>query len=174
MLRHPEGLTLSRSNVGKVMKLKRKLYLGSVAFAGALFFAPFSGAQQKQTSAVHVNVGYDLSRETTIQGTVVSYIPASSALPLGAHVTIRTASGNMDVHLGNPYLLKRIDIFLAPGDSIRIVGETQPYGAGTFFAARVLTKGSQTVLLRNLKGLPMSPAHTANATGLNSQTRGAQ
>jgi hypothetical protein len=156
------------------MKLKRTLCLGCAAFAGTLLVAPFSGAQQKLTSTPQVNVAYDLGRETTIQGKVVAYIPASSALPLGAHLTIRTSSGNMDVHLGNPSLLKRSDIFLAPGDTVRIVGEAQPYGGGTYFAARVLTKGSQSVTLRNLKGLPMSPAHTANATGLKSQSGGAQ
>lgn len=147
------------------MKLRIRLCLGCVAFAVSAIFAPFSGAQQKTTQVAQANVSYDLSRETVVQGTVVSFTASSQIPPLGSHVTIQTASGSVDVHLGNESLLKSNDIFLAAGDSVRIVGENQQYGSGSFFAARVLQKGSQSVTLRNSKGITLSPKRAGAATG---------
>jgi hypothetical protein len=156
------------------MKLKAKLFLSSGVLASALFSASFSGAQQKPASVQQASITYDLSRETVIQGTVVSYTAASEAPPAGAHATIKTASGLVDVHLGNPYLIKKNDIFLATGDSVRIVGESEPIGAGTFFAARVLQKGSQTVTLRNKQGIPISPRRVVSTSSAKSSQGGAQ
>jgi hypothetical protein len=152
---------------------KTKTCWGCAAFA-ALLFAPFSGAQQKQTPVAQANISYDLSRETVLQGIVVSFIASSQLPPMGAHVTIQTASGPIDVHLGNASLLKRSDIFLAAGDSVRIVGENQPYGDGSFFAARILQKGSQSVTLRNSRGIPFLPKRTVTGSRAQIRQGGAQ
>ena len=156
------------------MKLNIRLCLGSAAFAGVLFSTPFSGAQQKPTAVPQANISYELSRETMLQGTVVSFTASSKTAPLGSHVTIQTASGLVDVHLGNEALLKSSDIFLAPGDSVRIVGESQLYGAGSFFAARVLQKGSQSVTLRNSNGIPLAPKRKSSGPNSRSHQGGAQ
>jgi hypothetical protein len=156
------------------MRLKTQMFLGCAALAAALSAVPFSGAQQRPTSVTQANTSYDLSRETVVQGTVVSFAASSQVPPLGAHAIIQTASGPVDVHLGNASLLKRSDIFLAAGDSVRIVGENQAYGDGSVFAARVLQKGSQSVTLRNSKGIPLAPKHTASASGARSRQAGAQ
>jgi hypothetical protein len=156
------------------MRLKIQMFLGCAAFAGALLAVPFSGAQQKQTSVTQAGISYDLSRETVLQGTVVSFTATSQVPPLGSHVTIQTASGLVDVHLGNATVLKRNDIFLAAGDSVRIAGEDQRYGGGSFFAARVLQKGSQTVTLRNSKGIPLSSKRTVTAVNSRVRPGGAQ
>jgi hypothetical protein len=138
------------------MKLKNRLHLGSSIFAIALFSAPFSGAQQNQTLNSQPSSAYDVARETALQGTVVSYTAASTVPPIGPHVTIQTASGVVDVHLGNAQLLKQNGVTLASGDSVDIVGENVSFGHGpAIFFARVLRKGSQTVTLRNVKGIPL-------------------
>lgn len=156
------------------MKLNIRLFVGGAAFAGALICAPFSGAQQKSTQVPQVNISYELNRETVLQGTVVSFTASSQVAPAGAHVTLQTASGPVDVHLGNAALLKQNDIFLAAGDSVRIVGENQPYGTGSFFAARLLQKGNQSAVLRNLNGIPLSPKRAASATGVHVRQGGIQ
>lgn len=169
-------MTLSRGTRGGslerregVMKLNIRWWFGSASLVGILLFPGFSGAQQKQVPAAQASISYDLSRETVLEGTVVSFTSNSKIPPLGSHVTIQTASGPVDVHLGSEALLKSNDIFLAAGDSIRIVGENQPYGGGGFFAARILQKGSQSVTLRNSKGIPLSPKRVV--TGSPAQTR---
>ncbi len=156
------------------MKLNKRLWLGSAAFLGALLFAPFSGAQQKQTSVAQANISYDLSRETVLQGTVVSFTASSQIPPIGSHVTIQTSAGPVDVHLGNATVLKWNDVFLAAGDSVRIVGEKQLYGGGSFFAARILQKGNQSVTLRNSKGIPLSPKRAVTGSPRRMRQGGAQ
>ena len=74
---------------------------------------------------------------------------------MGAHVVIQTASGQIDVHLGDGGLLKADRFTLATGDSIRVIGENVPYGAGSQFFARILQKGNQTVALRSMRGFPL-------------------
>jgi hypothetical protein len=156
------------------MKLKIQMCWGCAAIAAALFFTPFSGAQQKQTAVAQANISYDLIRETILQGTVVSFTANSQMPPLGSHVTIQTASGPVDVHLGSGALLKSSDIFLAAGDSVKIAGENQQYGGGSFFAARILQKGSQSVTLRNSRGVPLSPKRTVTGSSARLRQGGAQ
>ena len=138
------------------MTLKLRMYLGGVALAGALLSASFAVAQQKTTQATQ-SFSYDVSRETQIQGTVVSYTASSTTAPIGPHAVIQTASGNVDVHLANADTMKINDVFLAAGDSVKIVGASHNFGNGDVFLARVLQKGNQTVTLRNAKGIPMAP-----------------
>ena len=137
------------------MKPKIGLYLGIPALVGISLFAANTGAQQKQVPVPQAQLSYDVSRETLVQGTVIAYTANSTVPPIGPHVSIQTSSGVVDVHLGSATVMKQNDIFLAPGDSVKMVGEMQPFGSGTIFLARVLQKGGQTVTLRNLNGIPI-------------------
>jgi len=145
------------------MKPKIRMCLGSAAFAGALLAVSFAGAQQKSAQIQQTSFSYDVSRETQIQGTVVSYTAASQTALAGPHALIRTSSGNVDVHLGSAETMKAHDIFVAPGDSVKIVGSSHNFGSGDVFLARVLQKGNQTVALRNAKGIPLEPRHPGTA-----------
>lgn len=139
------------------MRLSIRLCLSSAAFAGVLLSTPFSGAQQKPAPVAQANISYELSRETVVQGTVVSYSAASTVAPIGPRARIQTSSGSVDVHLGNADLIKINDMFLESGDSVKIVGVMQNFGNGSIFIARVLQKGNQTVTLRNRNGVPLAP-----------------
>ena len=98
-----------------------------------------------------------MSRETALEGKVLQYTPASSVAPLGAHVTVQTASGAVDVHVGNAKRLAANHLSLSSGDSVRIVGENVTYGASTQFLARVVQKGNQILEVRSTRGFPLSP-----------------
>jgi len=76
-------------------------------------------------------------------------------------VVIQTASGQVDVHLGDGRLLQANHLTLAAGDSIRVIGENVPYGEGTQFFARMIQKGSQTLTLRSTRGFPLRPVPKA-------------
>jgi len=121
-----------------------------------LLFSVSATAQQKAQSTEQRR-SYDVSREVSLQGTVVSFAENSSAAPLGAHVVIQTASGQVDVHLGDAKLLQANGFTLAAGDSIRVIGEDVAYGEGSQFFARILQKGSQTLALRSTRGFPLRP-----------------
>lgn len=130
--------------------------------AGALVLPGIASAQQK-TPVIQTNRAYDVSREVTVQGTVASFTESASAAPLGAHVVVQSASGPVDVHLGDAKLLQARHITLSAGDTVRIIGENLPYGNGTQFFARILQKGTQAVALRGVHGLPLRPMAQTSA-----------
>ena len=133
----------------------------SVWLCAVLLLAMSAAAQQKTQSVAQQRRAYDLSREVSLQGTVVSFAESASTPPLGPHVVVQTASGQVDVHLGDARLLKASQLTLAPGDSIRVVGENAAYGTGTQFFARIIQKGNQTLALRSTRGFPLRPASKA-------------
>jgi len=144
-----------------IMKLKIRPFMGIVLFAGALFSAPFSGAQQAQTPGTQTYSRYDVSRETTLTGTVISYTAASAVPPLGAHMSVQTVYGPVDVHLGSAKLLEQNHFTVSVGDSVRVTGEVISLGNSNTFAARIAEDGSQSVTVRDAKGrlIQMSPVH---------------
>jgi hypothetical protein len=124
-------------------------------FAGVLASTAVAGAQEKAQTAPVRSSAYDVARENILQGTIVSYNSSSSTGPQGAHAVLRTSSGVVDVHIGNGRLLSANHLALEPGDAVRITGENIALGPSTVFAARVVQKGSQTVTLRSVHGMPL-------------------
>ena len=145
-----------------VTKLKIRFFLVSAVFAGALLSISFAGAQQ-QAAVAQANMTYDASRENTLVGKVLSYTAESSVPPIGAHVSIQTASGIVDVHIGSAKLLEQKRFTLSAGDSVRITGEVMAVGESSTFAARIIENGTQSVTVRNSKGqvLQMPAVHVA-------------
>jgi hypothetical protein len=143
------------------MNLKIRPFLGSVVIAGALLFAPFSGAQQNQTPAAQTYSTYEASRESVLTGKVLSYTTNSTVPPIGAHVTVQTVYGPVDVHLGSAKLLEHKGFTLNVGDSVRITGEVMSFGQTTTFAARIIEDGDQSISVRDTKGrlILMSSVH---------------
>lgn len=144
-------------------KLKIRIFLGSAAFTGVLLSISFAGAQQQQTAAAQANSTYEASRETTLVGKVLSYTAESNVPPIGAHVSIQTAYGPVDVHIGSAKLLEQNHFTLAAGDSVRITGEVISVGQSNTFAARIIENGAQSITVRNAKGrvLQMPAVHVA-------------
>jgi len=130
--------------------------------ASALSFCLSVSAQQSTQPAAQSDArrvqSYDLSREVSLIGTVFKYDTASSVPPIGAHLTLQTASGQVEVHLGNAKVLQVNHLELNPGDSVRIIGEDLAFGSGTIFAARIVQKGTQAVAVRNARGFLTNPA----------------
>ncbi len=145
-----------------VTKLKIQFFLGSAVLAGTLLSISFAGAQQ-QSAVTQANITYDANRETTLAGKVLSYTAESSVAPIGAHVSIQTAYGPVDVHIGSAKLLEQNHFTLAAGDSVRITGEVMSFGQSSIFAARIIENGTQSVTVRNSKGrmLQMPAVHVA-------------
>jgi hypothetical protein len=138
-----------------------RLLAGRVGIASitlAFLLSANAGAQQKNQNSALTNLSYDPGREVSVQGSVVSYSETSSTAPFGAHVTLQTASGVLDVHLGDPRLLASKNLTLEAGDAVRVVGEKVSFGASTQFVARLVQKGNQAVMLRSARGLPLRPA----------------
>jgi hypothetical protein len=126
--------------------------------AGILSLCIPVGAQQATQSSALPYQSYDMRREVNLLGTVVKYDAASSVAPIGAHLLLRTSSGQLDVHLGNAKVLQANHFELNPGENVRIIGENLAYGDGAIFAARIVQKGLHAVAVRNTRGALTSPA----------------
>ncbi len=150
------------------MKSKIRISYGALLLAILVVFSLRMNAQQTQ-ARIHAsslgNSAYDVARETVLDGAVLKYTENSAVPPLGAHIVVQTASGPVDVHIGDARFLKLNKFSIAEGNMIRIVGENLPYGNGSMFFARVIQQGSQSLSVRSTKGMPLWPAGARVQTG---------
>jgi len=140
------------------MKAHIRSHSGTLALLITLAVCISASAQEAKQPDLQQLRTYDLGREVFLLGTVVKFDSASATLPMGAHVILQTASGQVDVHLGNAKVLQAAHFTLNPGDSVRIAGEPLALGDSTYFAARIVQKGTQAVAVRNTKGFLTTPA----------------
>jgi hypothetical protein len=122
------------------------------------------GQQIPQIAGHRAGAAYDVARESVISGKIVQYSSASTTPPLGAHISLQTGSGTIEVHAGNAKVIQASNISLQAGDSVSITGETVTFGNSSVFVARVIQKGSQSVAVRSKNGVPLLPT-AANANG---------
>jgi hypothetical protein len=139
-----------------------KLFLRMNRFAAILLFFAYSGgvfAQRPGANAVSarpVPGAYDIANDVSLQGTVLSYTEKSKSAPLGTHVLLQTAAGNVDVHLGDARLLHLAKLSIVPGASVRFVGQMGAAGQNPIFLARLVQLGTQIVAVRSDHGLPLA------------------
>ena len=133
------------------MKLKARMVIGSAALAAAILLSTAT-AQQRSSLVSPRPTAYDANRETLLQGTVLSYTEDSPLPPIGAHVTVQTSSGTVEVHLGPASYLRANHFSLSAGDPVRFVGASIAVNNGDVFLARIAQKGDQSVVIRSLRG----------------------
>src|SRR5260370_32672779 len=121
-----------------------------------LTFAQRPGANAR--SAKPVSGTYDIAKDVSLQGTVLSFTENSQTAPIGAHVLLQTAAGNVDVHLGDARLLHLAKLNITQGASVRFVGQMTSIGTNQIFLARLVQVGAQVVAVRSDHGLPLSAA----------------
>jgi hypothetical protein len=133
------------------MKLNGSKLIGNVALTMAILLST-AAAQQRSALVSPRPAAYDATHETIWQGTVLSYTEDSAVPPIGAHVTVQTASGTLDVHLGPASYLRANHFSLSAGDSVRIVGVSIAVHGGNIFIARIVQRGQQSIVIRSLRG----------------------
>ena len=111
------------------------------------------------------------AKETLVQGTVVTYAEHSTRPPMGAHLTVQTATGAVDVHLGPASYLRANHFSLVTGDSVSVVGKLVQIDKQPVFQARIVQKGNQSITVRTPRGFLMaSTAGRSSATARSGQT----
>ena len=129
-----------------------------------------AAAQEKSAATVSSNLSaYSVSREVTLVGTVQAYTSSSTIPPHGPHVTLLTTSGTVDVHLGDARLLAANHFTIQTGDTLRVIGENLISANGTQFVARIIQKGTQAVVVRSIRGIPLSYMAPRNASATKPQ-----
>lgn len=130
--------------------------------AGALLLCGAAEAQRSRSgTALKANSSvYDLNKEESVQGTVVNFTEKSSVAPFGAHAIVQTATGQVEVHLGDARFLKQNNFSLVAGSSVRFLGVTRTIGASNVFLARLVQVGTNVLAVRSTTGIPYVPSGT--------------
>lgn len=140
----------------------------SAAMAGTLLLSAGCIFAQNQAAAGRQNAAfmeaYDIGREQAFVGTVLSYTEASQKAPFGPRLSLQTASGVLDIHLGDARTLAQNHFTIQTGDSLRVLGENVRFpNQATQFLARILQKGNQAIAVRTPHGFPIPPTTSGNA-----------
>lgn len=144
------------------MKRRVRMIIGCALFGGSITPLISSGAQERSSIVSPRPTVYDTTGEVLLQGTVLSYLEDAPLPPIGAHVTLQTSSGTVDVHLGPASYLRSNHFSLSAGDSVRFVGVSISTNQGSVFLARIAQKGNQSIAIRSPRGFlcPTGPART--------------
>jgi len=126
-----------------------------LAVIGGPAFAQRPGAKAAAKPAAG---SYQVANDVSVQGTVLKYTENSTSAPIGTHVLLQTASGNVDVHLGDGRMLKAAKLTLSDGAAVRFVGQNRSIGNSSVFLARLVQVGAQVVAVRSTRGALLSPA----------------
>jgi hypothetical protein len=140
--------------------------LALAVFCGSPAGAQETAVQRKDATAQAIvqkagPSAYQVARESILVGKILSYSASSTSAPLGAHVSLQTSTGALDVHAGNATLISSSNLSLKAGDSVTVTGETIPFGNKEVFAARVIQKGTQSLIVRSKNGTPLLPISRA-------------
>jgi hypothetical protein len=104
---------------------------------------------------------YDKSTEVTVKGTVEAVLTSQQGtqgmrgMGMGTHLTFRTESGDIDVHVGPSWWLTEQKLEFAKGDQLQIVGSSITFNGGKALIAREITKGDRKITLRDANGFPV-------------------
>ena len=127
-------------------------------------------ATQQAPTPASAPAAYDVKREIAVLGTVAAYTQTPQAPRFGARVTRETSAGTVDLHLGDPKLPAANPFAIPSGDLLRVGGEAVAYGTGGQFVASIVQKGARAVMVRSVRGFPLS--YAAPRSDLNSKPQG--
>ena len=98
---------------------------------------------------------YDVSKETTLDGTVSSVKTFAPGKLVGGHLFLATGSKTVDAHLG-PYALKGVHgVNVSTGEKVKLVGVMSSFHGNQVFLVRKVETENATFTVRNEKGFPL-------------------
>jgi hypothetical protein len=138
-------MTKEKRNMKRIASLIAPLVI-------VLFVLSISAWAQKPAN----NTGpkYDLTSETKLKGTVDD-VTQDTRPGEGTHVTLKTVTGSILVHVAPELFLKDLEIGFNKGDSLEVIGSKIKGDAGDEILAKEITRGDNTVTLRDKKGVPV-------------------
>ncbi|MFN3429304.1 MAG: DNA-binding protein [Candidatus Sericytochromatia bacterium] len=125
-----------------------------LAGAGLTGFEPAAAQPEPPGPAAR---NYNPQTVETVEGTVMSVERTAPSRHGGAgvHLTLRTAQGPLAVHLGPTWFIDGQPLRVAAGDRITVTGSRIDMAGKPALIARSLTKGGETLTLRDEAGRPV-------------------
>jgi hypothetical protein len=98
---------------------------------------------------------FDPSTVVTVTGTVVGETRVDRGMGhSGVHLQLKTANGEIPVHLGPDFWVDKQTVKFAKGDEIAVKGSKIAFEGKPAIIAETVTKGSTTLVLRDAGGVP--------------------
>jgi hypothetical protein len=144
------------------MSHTRTSVLSSV-FPWILFLAMFvavlcsqpARAQKKPADPASL-LKYDLQSETKMKGIVEDVkLPAKGSEKEAAHLLLKNGTDTFDVYLCPGSFLQDMGVTFRKGDEIALTGSKVKQDAADLVLAREVVKGTDTLVLRDEKGIPV-------------------
>ncbi|TAM80918.1 MAG: DNA-binding protein [Acidobacteria bacterium] len=136
------------------MRNFNRLSLAALLTFISMLLLPFAYAQQGPGPGQRARL-YNPANETTVRGTVEEIKTVTGRHGWnGTHLTLKTESKTLDVHLGPASFLKEKGFSFVKGDEIEVTGATADFGGSEALIAREVKKGDKTLALRDAQGIP--------------------
>jgi hypothetical protein len=100
---------------------------------------------------------YDPKTVETISGEVVSVdrFTPMKGMGQGVHMTVKTATETVSVHLGPSWYVENQDVKLAPKDTVEVTGSRVTFQGKPALIAAEVHKGDEALKLRDDSGYPV-------------------
>jgi hypothetical protein len=99
---------------------------------------------------------YDLKTETKMKGTVEELkLPPKGSEKEPAFLLLKSGAESIDVYLCPKSFLDDLGVSFAKGDEVTLTGSKVKQGEADLILAREVTKGNDTLVLRDEKGDPV-------------------
>jgi hypothetical protein len=116
-----------------------------------------SVVSQEKNPPVKASYAYDEASQQTVRGWVVEskdfQCPVSGTL--GSHITLKTETGSLEVHLAPVSFMKQYDISFRKDENVTVVGAKINFEGKTALVAKSITIGRETFNFRDAKGRPL-------------------
>jgi len=100
---------------------------------------------------------YDPKAMETVSGEVISVdrITPNKGMAGGVHMTVKTDSETISVHLGPVWFLENQDVKIAAKDKVEVKGSKISFAGKPAIIAAEVKKGDEVLKLRDADGFPM-------------------
>jgi hypothetical protein len=138
----------------------QRLFIGTIGIAAIVAVPLTVAAAQWPHHGHHAGPMFDTSTATRVTGTIeaVKNVPGPDGdcccgAGGGTHVTVKTATESIEVHLGPSVWLRKQGVNLTVGDSVEILGWRVTMRKGSALMAREVKKGEMTWTLQWAAGM---------------------
>lgn len=137
--------------------MRNMLFMFGFIFLTMLFFSAGIFAQNRNGRMMNMHKRlFDVNTVQTIKGEVINIETITGKRgPSGVHLTLKTAEGEIPVHLGPQWFLYKQSVKIEKGDQIEVTGSKITYEDNPAIIAQEVKKGNEVLTLRDKSGIPI-------------------
>ncbi len=132
-----------------------KSFIAALALVSAGLIAPTGALAQGGPGRAYSRY-YNPQTVETVSGSVLAIERVTGRGRFaGIHLTLKTRTGELSVHLGPSGYLDKQALKIAPHDTIEVTGSRISYRGKVVLVAAQVRRGNETLVLRDAQGHPL-------------------